>query len=170
MGSKSRCHPTRVTPNDRPIPVGRGFTLIELIFVMVILGWLLVAAMPRLRQGWTALEMERTAFELAQMLRTARVLAITTNQPITWTWNADTRRAVLQQATDPPTPLTGRLGRPRAVPQEVALSVLQSEQPVERITFLPDGTSQSTMLLIGDAFAPRSRVTVDGSTSQVAVR
>lgn len=149
-----------------------GFTFIELVFVTLVLGILLVAALPSIQRGWSTLQMERTTFVLAQTLRTARTLAITQGRPIDWIWDAQAREVRLssQPATGEPVAVPGRLGAPRVIPAAIELAVLQRGQPVERISFFPDGTSQSTSLLIGGTSAPRYQIALNGSTSQVVVR
>jgi hypothetical protein len=64
----------------------------------------------------------------------------------------------------------GRVGRAHAIPEQVQLSVIRNDQPVERVGFFPDGTSQATSLLISDAMSPRYQIAVDGSTGQVTVK
>jgi len=139
--------------------------------VALVLGLLLASAPPRLQRGWARVQMERTAFELAQSLRTARTVAITQSQPVEWVWDSDARAVWLgaQQPDGSTAPLPGRFGQPHPVPVDVDLTVVQSGQPVQQVTFLPNGTSQSTTLLIGDPTAPRYQVAVNGSTSQVVV-
>jgi len=115
--------------------------------------------------------MERTAFQLAQMLRTARTLAITQGHPIQWFWDSQAQQAslVVQQTDGSMAAVSGRFGQPQPIPTHVELSVVQSGQPVTQIDFFPDGTSQTTSLLIGDTSASRYHVALDGPTSQVVV-
>jgi len=149
-----------------------GFTFIELIFVTLVLGLLLVSAVPRMRLGWTSLVTERTTFDLAQTLRSARTLAVNQAQPIEWAWDPEARRVNLNalQADGSAVPIPGRLGHSHAVPEQITLSVMQDGESVERVNFFPDGTSQTTTLLIGQTSAPRYQISLDGSTSHVTVR
>ena len=148
-----------------------GFTFIELVFVTLVLGILLVSALPKIQGGWSRLQTERIAFQLAQTLRTARTLAIAQGQPIDWMWDSQAQHVwlVTEQSDGTVVPVPGRLGQPHPIPQSVKLSVLQSGQPVQKISFFPDGTSQSTSLLIGGTTTPLYQIGVDGSTSQVVV-
>ena len=149
-----------------------GFTFIELVFVALILGLLLASVLPRVQQSWAGLQAERTAFELAQSLRTARTLAVAQGRPVEWHWDAEARRVSLKTAGADGTSesVTGRLGRPRTIPDQVTLTVLQDEQGVAHVNFFPDGTSEPTTLLISDATSPRHQITVDETTSQVVVQ
>ena len=120
--------------------------------------------------------MERSASEVAQMLRSARVLAITRGEPVVWRWDAQHQRvqlAALQEQTDgrvEAAPIEGRLGRARTLSGDMEVTILREEQPVTEIQFLPDGTSDSTSVLFGDPNDPRYQIEVHGATSQVALR
>jgi prepilin-type N-terminal cleavage/methylation domain-containing protein len=153
-------------------PFKRGFTFIELIFVTLALGLLVLTATPRIRQAWVRLQIERTAFFLAQMLRTARTLAITNSQPIAWVWDPAGRRVWLgtQHDDDLPDPLSGRFGRPHPIPEQVRLSVMRDEEAVAQVNFFPNGTSQPTTVLISDPLVPRYQIAVDETTGQVVVK
>lgn len=160
-----------------PIGIKQGFTFIELILVMVALGVLFVAVVPRFGGGWSSFQMERAAFAIAQTLRSARVLAITEGRPVDWVWDAHLRRAcvVLPEAENcAAASWPGRLGQPRAVSELVQVSVLRddqmSQEPIERISFWPNGTSQPATLLIGDGTDPRYEIRVEASTGDVALQ
>lgn len=161
--------PTRHSTFD--IRHANGFTFIELVFVALMLGVLTLAVAPRFQQEWSRLQAERTAVSLAQMLRTARTLAVAQSRPVQWVWQSDTRRVWLgtQEEDGSITPLSGRLGRAQTVPEPVGLTVMQQERSVTEVGFFPDGTSQATLLRISERNVPRYQVAVDGTTGQVAV-
>ena len=160
------------------LPTGtrRGFTFVELVFVTLLLTILLMAAAPNFRGTWRGLQMERSAVDMAQMLRSARVLAIARAEPVRWEWDERLQRAQLMllhespEGQVEPAPIEGRLGRAHVLPGEVALTVWREDEPVKDIQFFPDGTSDSTRLLFGDPNDPRYQIEVDGSTSVVALR
>ncbi len=149
----------------------RGFTFIELVFITLILGILMLAALPRMQHGWSHLQTERTAFQLAQSLRAARVLAIAQGVPVQWKWDADARTVQLftQQADGSLVEIPGHLGHLSIPAKGVPVSVLQDGQPVETVMFLADGTTHTTTVLLGASAAPSFTIALDGSTSQVAV-
>ncbi len=146
----------------------RGFTLIELLFVVLALGFLLVSAAPSFSQGWSSLQTERTAFDVAQLLRTARTIAVSQAQPIDWRWD-DSLRCMCLGASQTDGCSTGRLpgrfGRSRTLPEPV-----RWYKPAGHVRFFPDGTSEPATLLIGDESAPRYQITVDETTGQVVVQ
>ena len=149
-----------------------GFTFIELIFVTVVLGLLLAAAIPRMQQGWVSFQTEQAAFELAQTLRVARVVAITQSQPVIWTWDAQTRQVALGGPTqdDTITPLAGRAGRPYRVASPISLTIKSEGAPNSRLQCFPDGTCDAASIVLSNRTASRYCVTVDGSTGRVVVQ
>ena len=148
-----------------------GFTFIELIFIAVALTILLVFSNPRMQGGWVRMHQERVAFQLAQTLRIARTLAVTQHQPIEWRWDSSTRRVslVVSQDDGSSVAVSGRLGKPYVVPAAASIAVLHDGQPIDTIGFAPDGTSQTTTVMIGNLSAPVYQVALDGTTSQVTV-
>jgi len=69
--------------DNRPNPIGAGFTLLELLFTLGILATLLGLALPGFKELHRNTEMDIHARELAQLLQLARVAAITRNSLVT---------------------------------------------------------------------------------------
>jgi type IV fimbrial biogenesis protein FimT len=69
--------------DNRPNPIGAGFTLLELLFTLGILATLLGLALPGFKEMHRNTEMDIHARELAQLLQLARVAAITRNSLVT---------------------------------------------------------------------------------------
>ena len=132
----------------------------------------MIAALPRMQHGWSRLQTEQTAFRIAQSFRAARALAIAQGLPIHWTWNADTH--VVQLLTEQPdgslVKVPGRLGHVNIPAKSVPVAVLQHNQPVDTVHFLPNGTSDTADVLLGAPAAPVFTIALDGSTGHVAVR
>lgn len=149
-----------------------GFTFIELIFVTVVLGLLFAAAIPRMQQGWVSFQTEQAAFELAQTLRIARVLAVTQSQPVIWTWNAQTRQVALGQPAqdDTMTPLAGRAGRPYLLARSLSLTMKPEGMLNSRLQFFPDGTCDAASIVLSHRAVSRYCITMDGSTGRVVVQ
>ena len=147
-----------------------GFTFVEIIFVTLVLGILLAASVPRFQQTAQRLRAEQAAFELTALLRVAHEQAVAQGGPIVWMWDAEARsaRLLLMDETGQLAPLSGRINRSTVFPEEILVSATQDHTPVDRVTFFPDGTSDSAAV----AVALRGRVytiTVDATTSQVAL-
>lgn len=134
------------------------------------LGILLSASVPRFQHTAQRLRAEQAAFELAQLLRAAHEHAVAQGGPIVWIWDAETRSARLwrMEPTGQLIPLTGRISRSTVFPGELLVSTTRDRAPVDRVTFFPDGTSDSAAV----AVTLRRQVytiTIDATTSHVAL-
>ena len=145
--------------------------------VALTLGLLVGLAAPRLRQSWVSFQTERTAFNIAQSLRAARTLAVTESQPVDWLWDQASRQFCLgsPEIADCAHPnRSDRFGRPHELEPFLQLTITREDvwesEPVVRISFWPNGTSQATTILVGDQTHARYHLTVESATGQVAVR
>jgi prepilin-type N-terminal cleavage/methylation domain-containing protein len=146
-----------------------GFTLIELVFVAIVLGVVTVSIMPRFQSRWQRLQEERSAFAVAQSLRAARSLAVSRSQPMAWVLDAEAGRMWIEQDDGSAKRVAGRLGSSKRLPEAVTIQAVQDDKSVERIRFFPDGTTEATTLLIGTAQQPHYRIAVDAVTGQVTI-
>lgn len=136
---------------------------------------LMVAVLPNFRAGTTGLQAERAAFQLAQQIRVARTLAITSGESIDWLWESDAHQATLQtQGSSAEWP--SRFKRPLQLAPELSLLICRDREPVSDIRFLPDGTSGasdrpnlSTTVILKRAERPRYQIVVDGASGRVDV-
>ncbi len=152
----------------------KAFTLIELAFVMVIMAVLLVTALPRFQGMAEHLRVERTAFELTQLLRYAHERAVSEGQDLRWVWDDEARCARLervgavpgagQDQNGPESTLRFRTSDP--LPIGVAVRVVRDGVPVDDVTLFRDGTSQPTTILITTEGPEAYTVTIDEATGQ----
>ena len=63
--------------------LARGFTLVEIVMVIVLAGMLMAIALPRFRNQRTRYQLDTAAYQLAGDLRRGQIEAIRRNQPIT---------------------------------------------------------------------------------------
>jgi prepilin-type N-terminal cleavage/methylation domain-containing protein len=63
--------------------VARGFTLVETLMVIVLVGMLMAIALPRFRTQRNRYWLDNAAYQLAGDLRRAQIEAIRRNQPVT---------------------------------------------------------------------------------------
>jgi type II secretion system protein H len=61
----------------------RGFTMVEIVMVIVLVGLLVGIALPRFRESRRRYQLDTAAHQLAGDLRRAQVEAIRRNQPVT---------------------------------------------------------------------------------------
>lgn len=144
-----------------------GFTLIELVFVMAILGIILAVSMPRFAATGERLRTEQAAAELSQLFRYARERAVAQSAEIVWVWDGDARRARLQAVGDNGSAqwLEERSAMSASLSDKIGVRLERDGAPADRVRFLPDGTSEPTTLYLTrnqDAYT----VTVDGATGQ----
>lgn len=145
----------------------RGFTLVEVILVAVVLGLLLTASVPRFQQAAQRLQTEQAAFALTQLLRYAHERAVIQGRAAVWVWNAQERRARVAQLEDDGQRqwLTEHVARSQPIHQDITVTLAREGAEVEAVTFFPDGTSDAATLRV--AHPPFSyTVTIDAATSQ----
>jgi len=161
---------SQVTMTWRTGNKSRAFTLIELVFVLVILGILLVASIPRFANTTERLRLEQTAFEFAQLLRYAHERAVSEEQTIVWRWDETTHRARLELVKDDGTtqPIGERLTMSARLPVDVSVNVARQGESVDEIHFFPDGTSEPTTVQVSNGHDSYN-VQVDAATSHVAL-
>ncbi|MCB2101834.1 MAG: GspH/FimT family pseudopilin [Rhodobacterales bacterium] len=140
----------------------RGFTLVELLVVLVILAAALGVAAPLMTRGAEQAQFRTAARDLAGALRRTRTQAIRLGQ--------DTRFVIDLEAR---TYAEGRAGKPHPLPEglNLRLVTVAAERQDERrgaIRFYPDGSSTGGRLAVvqGDRALV---VGVDWLTGRVAV-
>lgn len=162
-------------------PIGsdarRGFTLIELMLVLVVVAILATATVPRLQESMRRLRAEQVTAELMNLMRAAREQAIAAQAETQWSWDAANRRAVVDlaaaeeddEAAGESPPSVNRLTGARA-PEGVTVTVSRQGDPVECacLRFFPDGTSEPGQLSI-HLFEHTLTARLDETTGQAAL-
>lgn len=152
--ARTRTSPTGETGD------ARGFTLMELLVVLAILGLTMVLAMPTLGRLLPGLELRTEARDVASALREARASAIGRNEEVTIV--LDRERGLLQVAGKPVVQLSPKIG-------VSALETSHSSRAGDNeIRFFPDGTSTGGRLTL--ALGERQEhVVVDWLTGAVSI-
>lgn len=138
-----------------------GFTLIELIVVLAVIGLVLALVLPNVGRGLAPYRLAATARELATALRLARNQAVAENRP--------TQFVVTSGAYG-----LNDTGHLQNVPQGVALTFLDSERTgpaptTGTIRFYPDGSSTGGALALS-AGKIRYTVLVEWLDSDVSIQ
>ncbi len=128
-----------------------GFTLIEILVVLVILGLALSIFAGFVNRGHTTLDLTTGADGLANTLRLARAEAITRQVPVTFALAPDGRFYVLD-------------GKRKPLPQAVTLTMAGQTA----IRFAPDGSSSGGAIRLAAGVQTRT-VRVDWLTGRVSV-
>ena len=151
------------------LPTGtrRGFPLVDVILVAMVLGMLMMVSVPRFQQTAQRLHTEQTAFALTQLLRYAHERAVAQGDPIVWAWDADARRARLAMIQEDGQRqwLSDHVARSRPIRDEITVTLARGSSEVDDVTFYPDGTSQATTLQIAHRTFNYT-VTIDAATGQ----
>jgi general secretion pathway protein H len=152
----SRCRPAR-SDLDRC----RGFTLIEVIVTLAILGFALVLVTGYKPPWSSALGLRATAAELASGLRLARSEAIVRNRPVAFSLDLTGHRYRVGAAAE------------RSLPANLSLELLtiageNRGADIGDIRFHPDGSSTGGRISLADR-KRRMAVGVDWLTGRISV-
>ncbi|MGA8191749.1 MAG: GspH/FimT family pseudopilin [Acetobacteraceae bacterium] len=145
----------------RPLRREAGFTLIEMLVVVAIMGFALTMIVTRGPVRSQALEMKAAVSEVAQGLRLARSRAIATNTPVQFAVDVPLRSFRIDRGT--PTVL------PRSL--SIAMTAVSEETLGARlaaIRFNGDGSATGGRIELTDG-QRRSQVGVDWLTGRVSV-
>ena len=137
-----------------------GFTLIEMLVVLVILGLTIALIVSRGPARSTGFDMRATAGDIAQQLRLARSEAIATDRLTRFTLDRGDRRYETNGVAGP------------LLPPEVAVAMTTvtggKPRPLSAITFAPDGSSSGGRVVLV-AGANAIAVVVDWLTGRVSI-
>jgi general secretion pathway protein H len=139
----------------------RGFSLIELLVVLAVMGFALVLIVGYKAPWSRSLGLDGTAAELASGLRLARSQAIADNRPVAFALDLSAHR--YRAGGEPP----------RQLPAALAITLLtvngeQRSAALGDISFNPDGSSTGGRITLADG-TRRVAVGVDWLTGRVTV-
>jgi len=120
-----------------------GFTLVEILMVVIIVGIVLALAAPNFSKGYSRFELDKTADDLLSVSRWAQAMAIGQERTYALSFSEDRRsyglaRAIINEQTGEQSsfePVNGSLGRMHKIPDTVQIDLNE-----DRIEFYPDGT------------------------------
>ena len=153
--------PTPAVGPARGIGKPSGFSLIELLVALAVMGFALVLIVGYKAPWSSALGLEGTAAELASGLRLARSQAIADNQPVAFSLDLAGHR--FRVGGEPPRSLPPKLS--------IALLTVTGEKrnaTTGNIRFNPDGSSSGGRITLADG-SRRVAVGVDWLTGRVTI-
>jgi type II secretory pathway pseudopilin PulG len=152
----------------------RGFTLIEIVLVGVVLSLLVLVSVPGFQRTAQRLRVEHTAFEFAQLARLARERAVDEARAMVWTWDAERQRARIEPADAAAGGGNGAGPSDRLesgpLPAGIAVTLLQDGEEVECrcAQFFPEGTAEAAIVTL-ESGPQMYRMVIDAATGQTVV-
>lgn len=143
-------------------PSSRGFTLLELLLVLLLLGLVYALAGPMVSGGSAGLELKSATRQLAAGLRKARGIAITERHEAVLTVNVEARTFSV----------TGD-EKTYSLPQRLELAIFTAQSELIRdkignIRFFPDGSSTGGRVTVS-APGAKQMLDVDWVTGRVTI-
>ena len=131
-----------ILPTGEP-KQNKGFTLLEILLVVVVIGVILSLAAPNFSKGYSRFQINKTADDLLSLSRWAQAMAIGQERVYALTFSNDHRSYGLVRAKiitkpndqDGFEPVNGSLGKMHSIPDS-----LQLDSHEDQIKFYPDGT------------------------------
>jgi len=133
--------------SSSPQQAGRGFTMIELMIVLVIMGFVLALAGPMVTRGLSGLTLKTAAKKVAAALRYARSQAVNRAQPYSVIFDREHGRIVIR-GIPRPIPLPDQAEQ-EAEPEEKAADEAEAQKPEIKIVELPEGITLKEIMVGG---------------------
>jgi general secretion pathway protein H len=139
-----------------------GFTLLELIMVIVVIALSIAISFPALSRGTAALHLRSAGRDVLNVLRYAREKAITEQREMHFVAEKQGRQVVL-------TDELGEGGKPHALPRDIVVdSVFAGGEEIREgplvIRFLPNGSSTPATIVLKSSAGGYLRIATDPIT------
>jgi prepilin-type N-terminal cleavage/methylation domain-containing protein len=141
-------------------PSTSGFTLIELVVVLFIVVAVAAVAMPSIGRGVDGLRLRREASQVAALIRTARLRALTEQRPVRVTLDPAHGTVILAAGA------AGARGREVVLPPGVSARV---DAGGSALTFSPRGVARPVRWVLEDTRGRRFAVEVADVGARVRV-
>lgn len=158
----------------RPISPRSGFTLVELVLVVVILSTFAVVAIGSYSNALHWRRVSRQATSLLATLRNAHAMAVSRSKRVRVQIDAASYSVQIEDdPLDSPDVWTaaGTWGEPQTVEEDVTVTLRNTEDPAAvptSVTFFPDGRAEPVEITVShEKFADVVRLTVDKVTGQI---
>jgi type II secretion system protein H len=147
-----------------------GFTLLELLVVVLILMVMVGVAIPRFRGTFRHLQLQAAASDVATLLTYAGRRAVARGEVMRIHFDVEGRRYWLARAdgTSPEDTfqrVSGKFGRVSSLPASISLA-----PSTRAVTFYPDGRADAFDMLISDDSQAGYRVRTNVRTGRVTLR
>lgn len=144
-----------------------GFTLLELLIVILILAVLVGVSVPQFRRTFRHLQLQVFASDVAKLLTYASRRAVARGEVLRVQFDVEGRRywLAMAQGTSPEDEfekVSGKFGRISSVPQSISF-----ESSAREVTFYPDGRADRFEMFIFDDSQSGYRLVTDVRTGRV---
>ena len=129
---------------NRPLPIQqrRGFTMIEIVLVLVIISTAMALSAPSLRGWGQGAKLRDASEQFVSATRWSRAQAIATATPHRIDVDAATASySVTVQRGSEHVPVAGDLGRPTVLPEGYRIQLASGGEDAQGIAFHPNGRS-----------------------------
>jgi prepilin-type N-terminal cleavage/methylation domain-containing protein len=133
----------------------RGFSLVELLIVILLAGVILAIAVPEIRRSLASSRLRTSAVQLATELNYARTISVSRNSIYRVQFNNTNRTFQIVDLEDPENP--PRIGK------RLERGIAFSSVPADPVQFFPRGHARSGRVELSDAFGQRIAVVVQPS-------
>ncbi len=121
--------------------ISRGFTLIEMMLVVVILSIIIAATVPNFSKGYERFQLRQITDDIKHKARWAQAMAMGKQCTYVLVFNADRtvyniqRIGIDDKHKERMEPISGRLGRTHKIPSNIQLAIKE-----DSVHFFSDGT------------------------------
>lgn len=140
-------------------PSQRGFSLPELLVVVAIVGLLVAIGIPLVSEQVRQASIRGSVDQLTTDLRAARMIAVTRQQPVPFTFELDPLNRYSYTKTD---------GKTRTIDLPPEVKIVASS-PSTTITFQPNGSVAAAATVVVEIVLGRDKETWTVTTSTVGV-
>lgn len=159
-----------------------GFTLLELMVVLALVGLIATTVVPRLSGSYEKLPLRTAARDLAAIMRFAHSQAISRSRSIAVIFQSESRRILVaipkeddDHYDDASETNEEAMQRMYFLPEGLSLAFQSEKKETENqdftiVTFFPIGNSTGADILLSDALGGSKRIEVDFITGVVSMR
>lgn len=148
----------------------RGFTLVELLVVMGIIGVIVAASVPGMMSYGQQIRLKAATREMMGLLSLARSMAISSRSPRTVLVNPDAHEAAIEETLNDGEPKRIRLSPGVSVKVQTSGQSGSSSGPV-RLAFQPSGSlSGRSVLVILSNNDKQQTIAVTAATGSISVK
>ena len=153
-------------------PKACGFTLIELVFVAIVLAILMVSTAPSFKKSFDRIKLEQSAFSVVQSLRCTRTVSISQSRVLRWEWDPAKNSSVILAVNENgslESKADFRICQTR-LDEPVGLASSADSGSALVLNFFPDGTADAASFSVFGLGKDSYEISIDGPSAQVSLK